>query len=267
MSFAPWLLMLGLVAIAVIYLFRGPGNTGTRVSYSFFEEQVDKGNVKSVKAYGENVTGVWNKIPPPPTPNGDKLTEEFNTILPEGVAKDRSFWDDLRKKVHDVDNAAREPSYAQQTLFWLVGSVILVFFLIYMMRRNSDPLGGGMMGNFIRSQAKRFQPSEQRTTFEDVAALEQAKIELQEIVEFLKNPGKFERLGAQIPKGVLLMGPPGTGKTLLARAVAGEAGVPFFSINGSEFIQMFVGVGASPRPRPVPHGQGKRPLHPVRRRD
>ncbi len=245
MSFAPWLLMLGLVAIAVIYLFRGPGNTGTRVSYSFFEEQVEKGNVKTVKAYGENLTGVWKKIPPPPTPNGEKLTEDFNTILPEGVAKDRTFWDDLRKKVGDVDNAAREPSYAQQTLFWLVGSVILVFFLIYMMRRNSDPLGGGMMGNFIRSQAKRFQPSEQRTTFEDVAALEQAKIELQEIVEFLKNPGKFERLGAQIPKGVLLMGPPGTGKTLLARAVAGEAGVPFFSINGSEFIQMFVGVGAS----------------------
>jgi cell division protease FtsH len=120
-----------------------------------------------------------------------------------------------------------------------------VFFLIYMMRRNVDPLGGGMMGNFIRSQAKRFQPSDQRTTFDDVAAMEQAKLELQEIVEFLKNPGKFERLGAQIPKGVLLMGPPGTGKTLLARAVAGEAGVPFFSINGSEFIQMFVGVGAS----------------------
>jgi cell division protease FtsH len=113
------------------------------------------------------------------------------------------------------------------------------------MRRNVDPLGGGMMGNFIRSQAKRFQPSDQRTTFQDVAALEQAKLELQEIVEFLKTPGKFERLGARIPKGVLLMGPPGTGKTLLARAVAGEAGVPFFSINGSEFIQMFVGVGAS----------------------
>ncbi len=245
MSFAPWLLMLGLVAIAVIYLLRGPGNTGTRVSYSFFEEQVDKKNVKSVKAYGENLTGTWIKIPPPPAGSTEKLTEEFNTILPEGVAKDRAFWDDLRKKVGDVDNAAREPSYAQQTLFWLVGTVVLVLFFIYMMRRNVDPLGGGMMGNFIRSQAKRFQPSEQRTTFEDVAALEQAKIELQEIVEFLKNPGKFERLGAQIPKGVLLMGPPGTGKTLLARAVAGEAGVPFFSINGSEFIQMFVGVGAS----------------------
>jgi cell division protease FtsH len=243
LSFAPWLLMLGLVAIAVIYLFRGPNNTGTRVTYSFFQNQVEKGNVKSVKVYGENLTGVWKKTPPSPTP--EKLTEEFNTILPEGVAKDAQFCDNLEKKGVAVEAAPREPSYAQQTMFWLVGSVALIFFLIYMMRRNSDPLGGGMMGNFIRSQAKRFQPSDLRTTFEDVAALEQAKLELQEIVEFLKNPGKFERLGAQIPKGVLLMGPPGTGKTLLARAVAGEAGVPFFSINGSEFIQMFVGVGAS----------------------
>jgi cell division protease FtsH len=102
-----------------------------------------------------------------------------------------------------------------------------------------------MMGNFIRSPAKRFKPSDEQTTFDDVAAMENAKFELQEIVEFLKTPAKFQRLGAQIPKGVLLMGPPGTGKTLLARATAGEAGVPFFTINGSEFIQMFVGVGAS----------------------
>ncbi len=245
MSFAPWLLMLGLVAIAVIYVFRSPGNTGTRVPFGFFQGQLEKGNVKSVKVYGENLTGVWKKTPAPPSPNSDKLTEEFNTIIPEGVAKDPDFWQKLVKAVPEYDAAPHEPSYAQQTLFWLVGSVVLIFFLIYMMRRNVDPMGGGMMGNFIRSQAKRFQPSEQRTTFEDVAALEQAKLELQEIVEFLKNPGKFERLGAQIPKGVLLMGPPGTGKTLLARAVAGEAGVPFFSINGSEFIQMFVGVGAS----------------------
>ena len=102
-----------------------------------------------------------------------------------------------------------------------------------------------MLGNFTRSPAKRFHASDQRTTFDDVAAMEQAKSELQEVVEFLKAPAKFQRLGAQIPKGVLLMGPPGTGKTLLARATAGEAGVPFYSINGSEFIQMFVGVGAS----------------------
>ncbi|HET6329062.1 MAG TPA: ATP-dependent zinc metalloprotease FtsH [Planctomycetaceae bacterium] len=243
MSFAPWLLVLGLVAIAVIYLFRGPGNTGTRVTYSFFQGQVEKGNVKSVKLYGENLTGVWKKIPPSPTP--EKLTEEFNAILPERLSSEPAFLQSLESKGVEVEATPREPSYAQQTMFWLIGSVLLIFFLIYMMRRNVDPLGGGMMGSFIRSQAKRFQPSDLRTTFEDVAALEQAKIELQEIVEFLKSPGKFERLGAQIPKGVLLMGPPGTGKTLLARAVAGEAGVPFFSINGSEFIQMFVGVGAS----------------------
>ena len=122
---------------------------------------------------------------------------------------------------------------------------MMMAFLWFMIRRNSDPMGGGMMGSFIKSPAKRFQASEQPTTFDDVAAMDNAKLELQEIVEFLKDPTKFTKLGARIPKGVLLMGQPGTGKTLLARATAGEAGVPFFSINGSEFIQMFVGVGAS----------------------
>ena len=101
------------------------------------------------------------------------------------------------------------------------------------------------MSGFSRSPAKKFEPSQGRTTFKDVAGLDGVKTELEEIVEYLKNPEKFARLGARIPKGVLLNGPPGTGKTLLARAVAGEADVPFFSINGSEFIQMFVGVGAS----------------------
>src|SRR5213595_2908932 len=108
-----------------------------------------------------------------------------------------------------------------------------------------DPLGGGFLSSYIKSPAKRYDKSKMRTTFEDVANMISAKSELQEIVDFLKSPEKFQRLGAQIPKGVLLVGPPGTGKTLLARAVAGEAGVPFYSINGSEFIQMFVGVGAS----------------------
>ena len=114
-----------------------------------------------------------------------------------------------------------------------------------MMRRARDQFDGGILGSFVKSPAKRHDKSKQRTTFEEVAGLENAKAELQEIVEFLKSPEKFQRLGGRIPKGVLLNGPPGTGKTLLARAVAGEAGVPFFSISGSEFIQMFVGVGAS----------------------
>ncbi|MCL4131792.1 UNVERIFIED_CONTAM: hypothetical protein GTU68_043255 [Idotea baltica] len=120
-----------------------------------------------------------------------------------------------------------------------------MMFLIFTMRRSSDPMSSGMFGNFVKSPAKRFEANDKQTTFKDVAGLEHAKIELQEVVEFLKDPTKFHKLGAEIPKGVLLMGSPGTGKTLMARAVAGEAGVPFFSINGSEFIQMFVGVGAS----------------------
>ena len=130
-------------------------------------------------------------------------------------------------------------------LIQILPFAFLFWFLWTMIRKNSDPFGSGPLGSFIRSPAKRFKPNEQQTTFDDVAAMEHAKQDLQEIVEFLKTPAKFQRLGAQIPKGVLLMGPPGTGKTLLARATAGEAGVPFFAINGSEFIQMFVGVGAS----------------------
>jgi cell division protease FtsH len=121
--------------------------------------------------------------------------------------------------------------------------ILLVF--MFLLPRFRDPLGGGFLSNYIKSPAKRYERSKQRVTFEDVAGMKNAKGELQEIVEFLRSPEKFQRLGAVVPKGVLLVGPPGTGKTLLARAVAGEAGVPFFSISGSEFIQMFVGVGAS----------------------
>jgi cell division protease FtsH len=134
-------------------------------------------------------------------------------------------------------------------LSWFIAmilpAVILIVFFLFILPKFRDPLGGGFLGNYIKSPAKRYEKSKMKVTFEDVAGLQYAKGELQEIVEFLKAPEKFTRLGANIPKGVLLVGPPGTGKTLLARAVAGEAGVPFFSINGSEFIQMFVGVGAS----------------------
>ncbi len=127
----------------------------------------------------------------------------------------------------------------------LLPTFVIVGLIYFMMRRARDQFDGGILGSFVKSPAKRHDKSKQRTTFDEVAGLENAKSELQEIVEFLKNPEKFQRLGGRIPKGVLLIGPPGSGKTLLARAVAGEAGVPFFSISGSEFIQMFVGVGAS----------------------
>lgn len=128
-------------------------------------------------------------------------------------------------------------------LFFMLILAAIVFFLI--LPRFRDPFGSNFLNSYIRSPAKRYDKNKMRVTFDDVADMTNAKFELQEIVDFLKNPEKFQKLGAQIPKGVLLVGPPGTGKTLLARAVAGEAGVPFFSISGSEFIQMFVGVGAS----------------------
>src|SRR5207253_8198537 len=130
-------------------------------------------------------------------------------------------------------------------LMMILPAALLLLLFFFLLPRFRDPLGGGFLSNYIKSPAKRYDKSKMRVTFEDVADMQSAKGELQEIVEFLKSPEKFQRLGAVVPKGVLLVGAPGTGKTLLARAVAGEAGVPFFSINGSEFIQMFVGVGAS----------------------
>ena len=152
------------------------------------------------------------------------------------------------KKTDDPVRIETNPANSANGLLWLilVLPTFLILGLVYlMMRRARDQFDGGILGSFVKSPAKRHDKSKQRTTFEEVAGLENAKGELQEIVEFLKNPEKFQRLGGRIPKGVLLIGPPGTGKTLLGRAVAGEAGVPFYSISGSEFIQMFVGVGAS----------------------
>ena len=203
MSAAPWLVLIGIVTVTLFWFsFKSPGNTGTRVTYSYFRKEADEGNVKNIKVYGEIVSGKWKKIPTnlPPDVTQDGRRIQFRAA--PGISAEPNYWDDLRKKGIEVDAEPREPSYVQQMIFYLVGFGALVLFLLYIMRRNVDPLGGGMMGNFIRSQAKRFQPSEQRTTFQDVAALEQAKLELQEIVEFLKSPAKFERLGAQIPKGV-----------------------------------------------------------------
>lgn len=123
--------------------------------------------------------------------------------------------------------------------------VLIALFFLFFLPRFRDPLGGNFLNNYVKSPARKYDKNKGRVTFEDVADMQAAKSELQEVVEFLKSPEKFTRLGAQIPKGILFIGPPGTGKTLLARAAAGEAGVPFYSISGSEFIQMFVGVGAS----------------------
>ena len=242
----PWPITLVMLILITIWLWRqSPSNSGETVDYAFVWDQVEAGNVKTAEFHGERLTGKWKKVPAtyPPEPKRKLESSDFNTVLP--YREDRELKSLLIEKNVEFSAQPQDPGLGTTLLLWMLGPLLLIGFLWMMMRRTADPLGSGMLGSFIRSPAKRFKPSDQATTFDDVAAMEQAKAELQEIVEFLKSPAKFQRLGAHIPKGVLLMGPPGTGKTLLARATAGEAGVPFFTINGSEFIQMFVGVGAS----------------------
>lgn len=241
------LVMLVVIPVA-IFLASLFNNSSQKVEYGVLWQQVEAGNVDRAIFQGDVVRGKFKKAPPKATKDApdvkESLKETFEVDLP--IPLDHQLLDHMRK--HGVQIVGRpESSWANgmMLLINLLSLLLFVGFMWFIMRRNSDPFSSGMLGNFIRSPAKRVKPSDHPTTFDDVAAMEQAKFELQEIVEFLKTPAKFLRLGAQIPKGVLLIGPPGTGKTLLARATAGEAGVPFFTINGSEFIQMFVGVGAS----------------------
>ncbi len=218
--------------------------SGNEVDFSVFMKQLTAGNVAEVTLTGSHAAGKWKVIVDGPEAGGKKLAETFSTHIPDPMREDPELRNLLRQHPKfKADDAT--PQLFSQFLFgslFLMAMLLVVFFI---MRRSIDPSGTSFIGSFGKAGAKRFKPSDHRTTFVDVAAMESAKGELMEIVEFLKTPEKFHKLGAQIPKGVLLMGSPGTGKTLLARATAGEAGVPFFSINGSEFIQMFVGVGAS----------------------
>jgi cell division protease FtsH len=164
------------------------------------------------------------------TQDDKDLTERLNQLAAKGLV---------------IEQLNEDYTWLGTVIMWTMPLLFVLAVFLFLLPRFRDPLGGGFLSNYIKSPAKRYERSKLRVTFDDVAGLQNAKSELQEIVEFLRSPEKFQRLGAVVPKGVLLVGAPGTGKTLLARAVAGEAGVPFFSINGSEFIQMFVGVGAS----------------------
>ena len=226
-----------LIFIAIIFivdkLFVSQSST-TKLTYSELYSQVDAGNVKDVTISGQHdVVGDLRK--PVPTGGDTRFT---STIL-----DDTALLSDMRK--HDVaitvDNSSPAPIVSM--LVQLIPFALMALLLLFILRQAQS--GGSQALSFGRSRAKLLSENRPKVTFADVAGIEEAKEELGEVVEFLKFPKKFQALGARIPKGVLLLGPPGSGKTLLARAIAGEAGVPFFSISGSDFVEMFVGVGAS----------------------
>jgi cell division protease FtsH len=210
------------------------------VPYTVFRAQVIQGNVKEISTKGDTIQGEFRTA----VKQGKTSSKDFDTVRP-------SFGDDglldllINKNVVVNAKPVDEGTSLLTTLLISFGpTILLVVLFVYLMRRAAGGAAGGLTG-LGRARAKRYDASQQRTTFEDVAGIDEAEDELVEIVDFLKDPAKYRRLGGMIPKGVLLTGPPGTGKTLLARAVAGEADVPFFSLSASEFIEMIVGVGAS----------------------
>src|SRR5436190_9614895 len=232
-NFALWVII-GLVLIALFNLFQNSGQrvAGRDISYSQFLADVERNNVKNVVISGQQIAGVYSDS------NGGGA---FQTYAPEdpGLVK--------RLEERGVAITAKPMTESGQSLVGMIVSwfpmfLILAVWIFFM--RQMQGTGGKALG-FGKSKAKLLTESHGRVTFEDVAGVDEAKEDLQEIVEFLRDPQKFQRLGGRIPRGVLLVGPPGTGKTLLARAVAGEANVPFFTISGSDFVEMFVGVGAS----------------------
>jgi cell division protease FtsH len=228
-SIAFWVVLL-LLILALFNLFSGgqTSMTSSTVSYSDFVTSVNKGDISQVTLDGEDVTfrGRDGKTYSTIKPSGTDLTE---TLISKGVS---------------VTAKSQKQSGFSSLITLLLPVVLLIGFWFFMMNRMQGGGKGGAMG-FGKSKAKLLTEKAGRVTFDDVAGIDEAKEELEEIVEFLRNPQKYSRLGGKIPKGALLVGPPGTGKTLLARAIAGEAGVPFFTISGSDFVEMFVGVGAS----------------------
>ncbi len=228
-NIAFWVVLF-LLILALFNLFSGSGSTmqSTSISYSDFVQRVEAEEVSRVTLDGERVRF-----------RGED-GKDYVTIKPQ----DASITELLLDKNIPVTAESQEQSGFQAFILSLLPFVLLIGIWIYFMNRMQGGGRGGAMG-FGKSRAKLLTEKHGRVTFEDVAGIDEAKDELQEIVEFLRNPQKFSRLGGKIPKGALLVGPPGTGKTLLARAIAGEAGVPFFTISGSDFVEMFVGVGAS----------------------
>ena len=221
-------------------------NAPIRVPYSpTFLTQVQSDNVSAISSTGDAISGTLKKAIA--YPQGTAASTSFATQIPS-FADDSALFSSLRKEgvTINAQPTNKGPGFAESLIFGFGPTLLLVALFVFIARRSAGAGGGaGGLMSFGRSRARRVEASDQHITFQDVAGIDEAKEELTEIVDFLKTPDKYLALGARIPRGVLLSGPPGTGKTLLARAVAGEAGVPFFQMSASEFVEMIVGVGAS----------------------
>jgi len=238
----PWSLVLVVILAYWLFTLFGSSNTRSNISYTDFLTYVEQGKVARVILQEGRINGFFKAPERVRVGNSTETTDRFTVIaLPSGYT-DPQFTQLLRQNGVVIEN--RPPSIWPQLLYTLVPILVLIgFWWFFFMRAQG---GAGQVMQFGQSRARLYGKEKRvNTTFKDVAGHTEAKRELMEVVDFLKNPQKYIAIGAEIPKGVLLVGPPGTGKTLLTRAVAGEAGVPFFSVSASEFMEMFVGVGAS----------------------
>src|SRR5919202_3366665 len=243
--FPTWWIVFAVALFAVNYWAGSratQGPTRVRVPYSpFFLQQVRDGHVKQITSKGTAIQGLFDKKLPY---QDSKPTTRFKTEIPEFANRDA-----LSKLLESKGVVINAEPLDTGTPLWeslvlsFLPTLLFIGLLFWLMRRAGS--AQNMLGAFSRSRARRYEPSGDRVTFADVAGIEEAEAELEEVVDFLRNPDKYRRLGGRIPHGVLLSGAPGTGKTLLARAVAGEAGVPFFSMAASEFVEAIVGVGAA----------------------
>ena len=237
--------ILTVVMFGIFQRFNGTGGTEEELQYNEFRDALEAGEVAELTLQPENnVYLVSGRL----TDQSD--TESFTSVVPYNSASDI---EEITQTAREQDGLTfnvepeEEPSPWTSMLFTIIPLLIIFFLFIFLMSQaqGGGGGGGGRMMNFGKSKAKLYDQSKKQVRFDDVAGADEEKAELVEVVDFLKDPRRFDKIGARIPKGVLLVGPPGTGKTLIARAVAGEAGVPFFSISGSDFVEMFVGVGAS----------------------
>ncbi len=228
-NLAIWLVV-GLVIVLGINMIQRPGANETAVHYSEFLKKIENGTITHIDIEGDQVS--WQ----------DSDGQTLRTVVPPTSIEVGPF---LNKGVTVEAHTSNEPSWMARSLFTWLPLVLLLGVWYFFMRKNSDGKGGGRLMSLGKSRARLIDGEKSSIKFKDVAGIEEAKDELVEIVEFLRTPEKFTATGARIPTGVLLSGDPGTGKTLLAKAIAGEAAVPFYSISGSDFVEMYVGVGAS----------------------